>query len=313
MPACEEVLDRAVEILFEADPRIQAVGIARHDGAFGFKAVKNAARILPAAALKGVRKPPRTIKTIPVTVETVSADVEAVVAVPYPLTASFVPEQQSHRPLVAGFQVQNVDDDDRQRQAGRLGAGLMTLGTLGCFVRLDDGTAALLSNNHVVAGENRGRKAQDRILQPGALTPSAVQNVAVLTDFVPLLPSPNNARPARGNVIYNETDAAVAALSETVPFTQGFLPSRGLPMPNGIGGAQVGDLHMPGRWGLEGVAIETQAFRGTVSFPLALKKGRATAFALISPRVERYDPCCSRMPRKSSTTRFGLDLQWLPS
>lgn len=133
------------------------MGIARHDGAFGFKAVKNVARVLPASALKGARKPPRTIKVIPVTVETVTADVEAQVAVPYPLTASFVPEQKSHRPLIAGLQVQNVDDDDRQRQAGHLGASLMTNGTLGCFVQLGDGTSALLSNNHVLAGENRGR------------------------------------------------------------------------------------------------------------------------------------------------------------
>ena len=36
LQACEEALDKAVEDLF-ADPQIQAVGIARHDGAFGAK------------------------------------------------------------------------------------------------------------------------------------------------------------------------------------------------------------------------------------------------------------------------------------
>src|SRR5436309_1367966 len=106
------------------------------------------------------------------------ADVDPQAQVPYPLAASFVPEQQSHRPLVCGLQVQNVDDDDRQRQAGELGPGFLVIGTLGCFVRLASGSDAALSNNHVLAGENRGRKGQDRILQPGDLTFTAEQFAA---------------------------------------------------------------------------------------------------------------------------------------
>lgn len=82
---CEETLDRAVADLFEAGPRIQAVGIGRHEGAFGFKAVRNAARVLPASALKGNRNPPRTIKKIPVTIETVTADIEVTPFQPWPL------------------------------------------------------------------------------------------------------------------------------------------------------------------------------------------------------------------------------------
>src|SRR5205823_641945 len=62
LQACEEVLDRAVENLFDADPQIQAVGIGRHETLFGFKAVKNSAKILPASAASKTRKTPRTIK-----------------------------------------------------------------------------------------------------------------------------------------------------------------------------------------------------------------------------------------------------------
>jgi hypothetical protein len=53
---CEDNLDLAVQDLFDADPKIQAVGIGRHERAFGFKAVRNAAKILPLSAAKGVKK-----------------------------------------------------------------------------------------------------------------------------------------------------------------------------------------------------------------------------------------------------------------
>ncbi|HJZ54517.1 MAG TPA: trypsin-like peptidase domain-containing protein [Gemmataceae bacterium] len=238
---CENALDKAVEDLFDADPQIQAVGIARHEGGFGFKAVKNEAKIVPASAAHGASRPPRSIKRIPVTVETVQADVEAHLIAPHPLAASFVPEQQLHRPLVCGLQVQNVDDDDRQRKAGKLGAGYIIIGTLGCFVRLADGASAILSNNHVLAGENRGVKGKDRILQPGNLSFSTTQHIATLTDFVTLNPSPASARPARGNVVYNEVDAAVAGLKEGISFNQAYLPTRNLPNPGGTAAAKVGD------------------------------------------------------------------------
>jgi len=54
----------------------------------------------------------------------------------------------------------------------RVGASIghykITAGTLGCFVReRSDGSPRILSNNHVLANENRARKG-DPILQPGA-------------------------------------------------------------------------------------------------------------------------------------------------
>ena len=89
---CEENLPVAVNELFAADPQVQAVGIARNGEGYGFKAVKNEAKILPAAAIKMLKKPPRQIKKIPVEIETVTQDIVAHPAVPHPLAASFVPE-----------------------------------------------------------------------------------------------------------------------------------------------------------------------------------------------------------------------------
>jgi hypothetical protein len=65
--ACAEALDQAVDDLFDADPQIQAVGIARHGDGFGFKAVKNAAKIVTTALAKGKKRPVTSIKKIPVT------------------------------------------------------------------------------------------------------------------------------------------------------------------------------------------------------------------------------------------------------
>jgi S1-C subfamily serine protease len=152
-----------------------------------------------------------------------------------------VPEQQLHRPIVCGLQIQNVDDDDRQRKAGQLQPGYIIIGTLGCFVKLVTGETAILSNNHVLAGENRGQKGKDRILQPGNLAFSSDEHIATLSDFVALSPSPNNARPAEGNVIYNEVDAAIAELQDGIQFLQAYLPARNLPDPKGLLTPRVGD------------------------------------------------------------------------
>ncbi|HTU18178.1 MAG TPA: trypsin-like serine protease [Gemmataceae bacterium] len=240
--ACEDALEKAVTELFDADPQIQAVGIARHQDAFGFKAVKNEAKIVPSsAAAQAKKRPPKAVHKVPITIETVAADIELQLRVSHPQVASFVPERGLVRPLVCGLQIQNVDDDDRQRKAGALQPGFIIIGTLGCFVTLADGSSAILSNNHVLAGENRGRKGKDRILQPGNLTFTAAQHVATLTDFVALKPSPANARPARGNVVFNAVDAAVAKLEQGVVFSQSYLPTRRQPVPHGLATAKVGD------------------------------------------------------------------------
>ncbi|MBA4062959.1 MAG: hypothetical protein C0501_04485 [Isosphaera sp.] len=246
MPArfedCREALAKAVEDVFDADPQVQAVGIARHESGFGFKAVKSVGRVVPAALAREAGRVPRTVRKVPVVVEAVAAEVTPALTAPLPLPPSFVPEQVQHRPLVCGLQLQNADDDDRQRAAGALPPMSVAVGTLGCFVRLADGSAGLLSNNHVLAGQNRGRRGADRVLQPGNLAPAAAEHVATLADFLPLKPSPATARPAHGNVVYNPADAAVARLGDGVAFGQAYLASRGLPRPAGAAAPKVGDV-----------------------------------------------------------------------
>jgi hypothetical protein len=239
--SCEDLLDKAVAELFDADPQIQAVGIARHQSLFGFKAIKNRCKIVPSSLATRSRKLPKTIKKVPVVIETVTADIEVLASVSHPPGDSLVPERGLIRPLVCGLQVQNVDDDNRQHRNGALQPGFVTIGTLGCFVILADGSPAILSNNHVLAGENRGRKGEDRILQPGDLTVKSAHHIATLTDFIGLNPSPNNARPARGNVAYNAADVAVAKLEPGVAFSNDYLPSRQQPTLLGLGTPKVGD------------------------------------------------------------------------
>lgn len=216
------------------------MGIARHGAAFGFKAVRNEAQVVATGARVGADRLPRAIRRVPVVVEDADQGVEHHATVPRPMAASFVPEQQRRRPLACGLQVQNVDDDARQRDAGALGVGLWNVGTAGCLVRLGDGSAAILSNNHVLAAENRGLKGKDRILQPGDAAFAADLHVATLADFVALRPSPANARPARGNVVFNAVDAAIAQLEAGVDPAPGFLPARAVPGPMGVAAPRVG-------------------------------------------------------------------------
>jgi hypothetical protein len=203
--------------------------------------VKNTAKIVATALAKNAKRLPKSIKKVPVLIDSVAADIEPHLMTPHPMAASFIPEQQLQRPLVCGLQIQNVDDDNRQRKAGTLGQNLIIIGTLGCFVTRANGAVAVLSNNHVLAGENRGQKGKDRILQPGDLSFSSSLHIATLTDFVALQPSPANARPAKGNVVFNAVDAAVAELEPPMGFTQGFLPTRSLPGPHGTAAPKVGD------------------------------------------------------------------------
>jgi hypothetical protein len=80
--------------------------------------------------------------------------------------------QQVQRPLLIGCSI---------------GHFAVTAGTLGCFVKLRSGTGGLfvLSNNHVLANENRGKRG-DAIVQAGTLDGGRVPEdvVAQLGDFV---------------------------------------------------------------------------------------------------------------------------------
>jgi hypothetical protein len=98
--------------------------------------------------------------------------------------------QQGQRPLLIGCSV---------------GHHQITAGTLGCFVRRRSGEGGLciLSNNHVLANENRGKKG-DSILQQGAFDGGKKPDdiVARLVDF---------ARLKRQGI--NKVDCAIAEIT----------------------------------------------------------------------------------------------------
>lgn len=234
-------LDPAAAALFDADPTVRSVGITRHQDAYGFRAVRNSAMVVPLGATVGPL--PSSFDGVPVIVTDTPGEVESLLMMPgsgpgSPAAASVIPEVRRHRPAVCGLQIQNFDDDDRQ---GVTAKGFIIIGTLGCFVRLDDGGIALLSNNHVIAGENRGVRGADRILQPGDIAHDPADQVAVLTDYADILDSPPGAMPASGLVNFNVIDAGVARLGVGVAFRQGYLPMRRLVAPNATAAARPGD------------------------------------------------------------------------
>ena len=234
-------LEDAVGTLFDADPRVRSVGVTRHGDNYGFRAVRNSASILPLNAMNVAV--PREINGVPVALTDTPAEVESLLMLPgagpgSPSAASVIPEVNRHRPIVCGLQIQNFDDDDRQ---GHTAQGFFVIGTLGCFVRLSDNSVALLSNNHVVAGENRGQNGTDRILQPGNTVHDPADQIAVLTDFVNILGSPVGATPRTGGVNFNVVDAGVARLDDAVAFRQGYLPFRSLTPPLRVASALPND------------------------------------------------------------------------
>lgn len=108
----------------------------------------------------------------------------------------------------------------------------ITAGTFGCLVRDlrdDDGEHLILSNNHVLADTNAGRRG-DEILQPGpfdgGLFPS--DSIARLDRFEPIV---------FGAAGYNLVDAAVARPTHTRNVTAAII---GQVVPRGIGQAAVG-------------------------------------------------------------------------
>lgn len=233
-------IDAAAKELFDIDPGVRSVGITHHDSTYGFRVVRNSAIPVPlSTSLPAIKQ----FKDVPVFFTDTFGEVESLVIVPgagpaSPAAASLIPEVNSHRPLVGGLQIQNFDDDYRQ---GIIQQGLIMIGTLGCFVRLANKNLALLSNNHVVAGQNRGKNGNDRILQPGSIAHNPVDQIAVLTNFIAIQHSPPGAKPKSGGVIYNEIDAGVAEINSSIPFNQGYLPFRRLIAPSATASARLGD------------------------------------------------------------------------
>jgi hypothetical protein len=150
---------------------------------------------------------------------------------------------------------------------GFLASGFIMAGTLGCFVRSGSSTALyILSNNHVLADENRYPRGRP-IVQPGGLdggSPTA-DRVARLTRFVRL-------DPAKTNFV----DAAIAKLHGSIQADVHKLRGIGTLAGQRRGDLEVGDVvHKVGRttgvrhgrvtaFELDGVAVEYDI--GVVSF-----------------------------------------------
>jgi hypothetical protein len=144
----------------------------------------------------------------------------------------------------------------KMTQPLRIGASMghfkITAGTLGCFVRSrDDGSILILSNNHVLANENKASKA-DHILQPGVFDggQDPKHKVGELLRFVKLK-----------KVGANLVDAAVASIDATIKFDHRTL--TGLGKLAGLGDPVLADDAV-----------------GKVGRTTGTTKGRVTAFEL---------------------------------
>jgi len=237
-------LRASAEIVFR-DKRVRSLGISRHGDSFGYRAVRNSAMITPESVFQYETnlRFANDLLSVPVTFIDTPHEVEHHLKVPYsgpgsPTAASSVPEQGRVRPLCTGLQIQNYDDDLR---SGVISKGYIVVGTLGCFVKLADGSSALLSNNHVVAAENRGKKGSDRILQAGGGAFVLGDQIGVLNDFVELKPSPPNASVVTGDVVFNDVDAGVVTISDGTQFGQGYHSSRSISASMRAAPPNVGD------------------------------------------------------------------------
>jgi hypothetical protein len=268
-----EKVRKAASVLFAADPSVRSVGVGQAASGFGFVAVRNA-RAPVAYSAKVGKSIPDMFDGIPVQFIDSQADPSSLARVPHsgpasPGVGSLIPEQQQQRPLVCGLQIQNYDNDVR---TGEIAKGYIIIGTLGCFVKLSSNAVAILSNNHVVAGENGGVKGKDHILQPGAATFTASMHIATLTDFVRLNPSPAGASIVAGTVVLNDVDAGVAAISDGTNYSQSYLSPRTATPPAGVGAAATGDkVHKVGR--TTGLTFGTITQINVVVGPIAYAPG----------------------------------------
>lgn len=128
--------------------------------------------------------------------------------------------QKRHRPLRIGTSV---------------GHFRITAGTLGCFVRMKDGSGGpmILSNNHVLADEGRG-KTGDAILQPGDIDggKDPQDRIATLTKFVKFTKNKDNL-----------VDCAVAQVANGVKFNASAIRGSGKlkgPAPIGVNVRKLG-------------------------------------------------------------------------
>lgn len=217
------------------DPQVVSVGIVALPGGFGL-----GVRRLGDASVVPLRRCDRLtmIRDIPLVIHELAGPIRPLLELPSSAAngpcAATLPEQARQRPLRPGLQLQNWDEDAR---ADLIARERMAVGTLGMVLAHDDGPL-LLSNNHVLAGQNRGCFG-DRITQPGSVRLCETEIVARLERFVPLHPSPAGARVDR--VIWNRVDAAVARLCSGVEWSASFLAEHALPTPSRCAGPMIGE------------------------------------------------------------------------
>ena len=229
----EEVLDEATQTLFKF-PRICAVGIVNDDDQFVLGVIQR--KDIAEAASTG--SPPKSFRGIPIWYRDDESLAKAQAEqIPCAQAASSgIPEQTELRPVVYGSQIQNWDHDDRPPTPQ---PGTMTVGTLGCIVHAD-GSPAILSNNHVIAGKNEG-KSGDKILQQGGQNFSTSQYIGELSEFVSLQFNPQGVSPLDQNSpLWNTVDVALAKLKENVNFEYGYHTCRSLNAPTKSGSPSIG-------------------------------------------------------------------------
>jgi hypothetical protein len=150
---------------------------------------------------------------------------------------------QPRRTLLCGVELQNYDYDDRQRKKSNGAPMQIRLGTLGCFVRLNDGDElALLSNAHVLCPHGDGNSG-DLIYNCGCKTPTRFNEVASYRPVHNGLPVtwPGAQEPVDGSPAWNEADAALATLCDNIDHCQQLPTSRGLRTLKGCAEAMPGD------------------------------------------------------------------------
>jgi hypothetical protein len=221
------------------DPQIMSVGIGLVPGGHGFRVVRRQTPRVRSLHQLDARTLAAGVRGFMIDLHEVEGPVRPQVQLhrsTLDVGTPTLPEQNRVRPLCAGLQLQNWDCDARE---GRLAAECVEVGSLGMLLAHGERTL-LLSNNHVLAGQNRGELG-DRIAQPGGQQLEDGDVIARLEGFVELRTSPIGAHPRWGNVNWNRVDAAIAAVSPGLAWGSGFLPHHLLPTLRRVGTPALGD------------------------------------------------------------------------
>jgi hypothetical protein len=236
---CVRELELAAAELFAMDPQIMSVGIGSVPGGHGFRVVRRQTANVRALRQLDARTLAAGVRGIVIDLHDVCGPVRPQVQLRSGTLDQGEPElaeQARSRPLCPGLQLQNWDCDARE---GLIAADCVEVGSLGMLLAHGERTL-LLSNNHVLAGQNRAQLG-DRIAQPGGEQLDDRDAIARLERFVELRTSPIGAHVRWGNVNWNRVDAAVAAVSPKLACEPGFLPHHQLPALRRVGTPKLGD------------------------------------------------------------------------